>query len=113
VKVRTRWALWYDQYFGKLESASDDDDSDALVCEGWNEQNYISADRGYYPDLSRYQLYPESSYEETSRSDSYEEYCESVSGFEEKARLDRLHGDLSDDSSDSDDSVADCNPLKG
>jgi hypothetical protein len=28
------------------------DGSDAYVCEGWDEPNYISADHGYYPDIS-------------------------------------------------------------
>jgi hypothetical protein len=28
------------------------DGSDAYVSEGWDEPNYISADHGYYPDLS-------------------------------------------------------------
>jgi hypothetical protein len=28
------------------------DGSDAYVCEGWDEPNYISAYHGYYPDLS-------------------------------------------------------------
>jgi hypothetical protein len=31
------------------------DGSDAYVCEGWDEPNYISADHGYYPDLSEWQ----------------------------------------------------------
>jgi hypothetical protein len=31
---RPLWARWYDQYFGRLEGESDDDNSDALVCEG-------------------------------------------------------------------------------
>jgi hypothetical protein len=29
--------------------------SDAYVCEVWDELNYISADHGYYPDLSEFQ----------------------------------------------------------
>jgi hypothetical protein len=31
------------------------DGSDAYVCEGWDEPNYISADHAYYPDLSEWQ----------------------------------------------------------
>jgi hypothetical protein len=31
------------------------DGSDAYVCEGWDEPNYISADHAYYPDLSELQ----------------------------------------------------------
>jgi hypothetical protein len=65
VKFRPMWAIWYDQYFGKLAGASDDDNSDALVCEGWDEPNYISADHGYYPDLFCYQC--------DSSSDEYQE----------------------------------------
>jgi hypothetical protein len=31
------------------------DGSDAYVCEGLDEPNYISADHGYYPDISEWQ----------------------------------------------------------
>jgi hypothetical protein len=31
------------------------DGSDAYVCAGWDEPNYISADHAYYPDLSSWQ----------------------------------------------------------
>jgi hypothetical protein len=31
------------------------DGSDAYVCEGWDEPNYISVDHGYYPDISEWQ----------------------------------------------------------
>jgi hypothetical protein len=31
------------------------DGSDAYVCEGWDEPNYICADHAYYPDLSEWQ----------------------------------------------------------
>jgi hypothetical protein len=40
----------------RFEGESDDDNFDALVCEGWYEPNYISADHGYDPDKSRYMM---------------------------------------------------------
>jgi hypothetical protein len=55
VKVRPPWSRWYNQYFGLLEGASDDHDSDAIVCAGWDEPKNISADHDYYPDVSQYQ----------------------------------------------------------
>jgi hypothetical protein len=48
----------FDSYFDKSdeERATDVSDtadgSDAYVCEGWDEPNYISANHAYYPDLS-------------------------------------------------------------
>jgi hypothetical protein len=54
-KERKPWVEWMDSVFGRLEGESTDDDSDALVCEGLDEPNYISADHGYYPDISRWQ----------------------------------------------------------
>jgi hypothetical protein len=53
-KERKPWVEWMDSVFGRLEGESTDDDSDALVCEGLDEPNYISADHGYYPDISRW-----------------------------------------------------------
>jgi hypothetical protein len=93
VKVRPAWAVWYDRYFGKLEGESDNDDSDALLCESLDETNYISADHGYYPDISRWQPDPESSDEEITRSESYKAYAKSLRGFGERVRLDILNGD--------------------
>jgi hypothetical protein len=50
---------WLDNYFDRLEVERGTDDSDAYVCEGWDEPNYISADHAFYPDLSSWQTDPE------------------------------------------------------
>jgi hypothetical protein len=41
--------------FNKSEDERAADDSDAYVCDGLDEPNYISADHVYYPDLSSWQ----------------------------------------------------------
>jgi hypothetical protein len=69
-KGRPLLAVWYDQYFGRVEGASDDGNLDALVGEGFDEPNYIYANHGYYPSISRYQLDSERSDEESSDEDS-------------------------------------------
>jgi hypothetical protein len=54
----TRDQEWLDQYFDKLEAEKGTDDSDAYVCEDWDQPNYISVDHAYYPDLSRWRTDP-------------------------------------------------------
>jgi hypothetical protein len=56
MKERPLWAVWQDAVFGQLEGESTDDYSDALICEGLDEPNYISADHCYYPDNNCYEL---------------------------------------------------------
>jgi hypothetical protein len=54
MKERLLWSVWQEVVFGRLEGESTDDDSDAVICEGLDEFNYISADHCYYPDNSRF-----------------------------------------------------------
>jgi hypothetical protein len=70
-------------------SSMDTDASDAYVCEGMDEPNYISADHCYYPDISRWKV-------------RWHEYPE----------LDDEEREPEDDSDDSDESVVDAKPVK-
>jgi hypothetical protein len=64
-----------DSYFSKSdeERATDTSttthSSDAYVCEGWDEPNYISAGNGYYPDLSECQSDVDTSSDREGESD--------------------------------------------
>jgi hypothetical protein len=63
-----RWN-WHMNLFESLDSYGDTDNSDAYVCEGWDETNYISADHGYYPDVLRWQPDPENASDEEQAMD--------------------------------------------
>jgi hypothetical protein len=121
---------------GGSDTSHDTDASDALVCEGMDEPNYISADHCYYPDISRWQVrwheYPESDDEEREPLADDEEReplvpsmdgCSSMCSKEEVPFWKRnwygtkvnLYGDgarSEDDSDDSDESVVDTKPVK-
>jgi hypothetical protein len=116
-----------DSYFGKSEEERETDDSgatndsDAYVYEGLDEPNYISADHGYYPDLSSWRLDLEASSDGKMGSDersisTLQQYLSNLSSFDHKkaemrvaetrARCKALHYVLGDDSDESDNSVA-------
>jgi hypothetical protein len=58
-----------DQYFDKLEAERGTDDSDAYVCETWDQPNYISADHDHFSSLSRWQPDPDTSLDAEKVSD--------------------------------------------
>jgi hypothetical protein len=113
------------------DTSHDTDASDALVCEGKDEPNYISADHCYYPDISRWQVrwheYPESDDEEReplvpsmnqwpygfSPMCSKEEvaFCKR-NWYETSVNLFGHDARSEDDSNDSDESVVDAKPVK-
>jgi hypothetical protein len=108
-----------DSYFDKSdeERATDvsdtTDGSDAYVCKGWDEPNYISANHAYYPDLSEWQsdVEPPSDGEEGSDERStttLEQYLCNLDSFDReeaevrmaktRVRCNMLCGGLGDDS---------------
>jgi hypothetical protein len=114
VKENPLWAFWQDAVFGRLEGESTDDDSDALVCEGLDEPNYISADHCYYPDNSRYEL--DSSDDDVSVC--IDDPCCPLVIARKRAAMDEiadpvLSSDFLDDWSESKESVVSSKPLKG
>jgi hypothetical protein len=110
------------------DTSHDTDASDALVCEGMDEPNYISADHCYYPDISRWQVrwheYPEPDDEECEplvpSMDQWSYGCSPMCSKEEVAEFRQHsaeiraklygHGTRSQDGSD--DSDDDVKPLK-
>jgi hypothetical protein len=117
-----------DSSFG-TDTSNDTDASDAYVCEGKDEPNYISADHCYYPDISRWQVrwheYPESDDEEREplvpSMDQWPYGCSPMCSKEEVAEFKRnqyeirarLYGHgtrYGDDSDDSNESVVDTKP---
>jgi hypothetical protein len=91
------------------------------VWEGWDEPNYISADHGYYPDVSSWRSDLESSLDWEVGSDersilTLELYLSNLDSFdrekaemrmaEARARCKAPHDALGDDSDESDDSVS-------
>jgi hypothetical protein len=82
-----------DSYFDKSaeERVTDvsgaTDDSDAYVCEGLDEPNYISANHAYFPDVSEWQLDVEPPSDGEDGSDersisTLEQYLSSLSSFD-------------------------------
>jgi hypothetical protein len=49
---------------------SDDDNSDAHLCKGWDKPHYISANHGNYPDNSCYECEADSSDDENCADDT-------------------------------------------
>jgi hypothetical protein len=122
-----------DSSFGDdgTETSHDTDASDAYVCEGKDEPNYISADHCYYPDISRWKVrwheYPELDDEEREplvpSMDQWPYGCSPMCSKEEVAEFKRnsyetrvkLYGygtRSEDDSDDSDEPVVDTKPVK-
>jgi hypothetical protein len=112
-------------------SSMDTDASDAYVCEGKDEPNYISADHCYYPDISRwkYQWQPDAESDDEKREPlvpskdqwpyGYSPMCskEEIAEYERNLYDTRVelygYGTRSEDhSDDSDESVVDAKPVK-
>jgi hypothetical protein len=111
MKERPLWEVWQDAVFGRLDGESTVDDSDALICEGLDEPNYISADHCYYPDNSHYEL--DSSDNEILVDDS----CCPLVVARKRPSMDKvidpvLSSAFLDDWSESKESVGSAKPLK-
>jgi hypothetical protein len=107
-------------YFDKSEEERVTEDSDASVCEGLDEPNYISADHAYYPDLLSWQSDLEASLDGEKGLDersilSMEQYLCNLNSLdrgeakvrmaETRARCKALCDGFGDDSAESNDSV--------